>query len=457
MSKKLMLLLTALIINLFGQDSLLLNGVPTWRQDWPFNMYCPIDTSASGKRKSYNGHFPAGCGPTAISQVVRYYRNPDRGWGEISYVTSTGLSLGMNFDTCVYNWKNIPLTLDTLTPYIEQQSTAFLIYSIGLMCKTDYKPFGSSTTGYTILDYTTHFLHLSGNVSIYDRNKLSDNAWNALIIRELNALRPVCLMADSDSTGHMFVIDGYKKENDRYYYHINGGTGKPGFFALMDSVSFENELYNSDQSIFAPFAPAKVPEPDNFRYSKEGNYLVFRWDAVNDSQVCGYEMYRWNERPRGCVKWKCDASKTFFYVVDYRDTVSVKKFFPDTIDKLTLNVVSICNDSTSSILSDTLSITREEYLTGIKSLPGKNKHLSKCPEIRIARHSITIYGIDGILQEINVFNAKGSLVKSVVCPLINEFNYSIPFDRTGISASFLFVQLKFSDGYVVNKTLLSAF
>jgi hypothetical protein len=84
MRKKMVLLMTFFVGIISAQDSLLLSGVPQWDQIWPYNMYCPIDTSINNPINGrFHGHYPAGCVAVAVAQILRYYRYPENGKGSI--------------------------------------------------------------------------------------------------------------------------------------------------------------------------------------------------------------------------------------------------------------------------------------------------------------------------------------------------------------------------------------
>ncbi len=166
-----------------------------WNQWAPYNNLCPTGC-------------PSGCVPTAVAQIMRYWRWPDKTIGAIG---------GEDFSGHSYNWDQMIDNYET-TLYTEEQGTAVaqLMADIGKALNTIYDPTGSGTS--------TDFLPLVYNFK-YEPNfeAYSDNL-NEVMKAELDESRPMLYSAGSilSGIGHELVVDGYTSNN---YFHFNYGWG----------------------------------------------------------------------------------------------------------------------------------------------------------------------------------------------------------------------------------------
>ena len=113
----------------------------TWSQEWPYNMACPNDASASG---ILNGHVYTGCVATAMAQVMKYWEHPQVGVGSHTYTHSNYGTLSQNFETAIA-WNEM---LDTYSPtgtYTVLQASAIssLMYMCGVSVEMNYDVQGS--------------------------------------------------------------------------------------------------------------------------------------------------------------------------------------------------------------------------------------------------------------------------------------------------------------------------
>lgn len=190
-----------------------------WSQWAPYNNLCPTGC-------------PTGCVPTAVAQIMKYWRWPD--------VTREKVS-GEDFSGHVYDWDNMIDNYETTSYTAEQaDAVAHLMADIGKALGTNYGPEGSGTG--------TDFLPLVYNFK-YNRGAAYHENLTEVMKAELNQSRPLLYSARpvDYGNGHELVVDGYTSNN---YFHFNYGWGGSydGFYKYAP-------LYNVAPSIITGIYP----------------------------------------------------------------------------------------------------------------------------------------------------------------------------------------------------------
>lgn len=165
-----------------------------WNQWAPYNNLCPTDC-------------PAGCVPTAVAQIMKYWRWPD--------VTCDKVA-GEDFSGRTYDWDNMIDNYETTSYTAEQaDAVAHLIADVGKALGTMYNPKGSGTA--------TDFLPLFFNFK-YNKGTPCYENLTEVMKAELNQSRPMLYSARplGEGSGHELVVDGYTSNN---YFHFNYGWG----------------------------------------------------------------------------------------------------------------------------------------------------------------------------------------------------------------------------------------
>lgn len=186
----------------------------TWSQWGPYNMYCPAGC-------------PTGCVPTAIAQVMNYWKWPK---------TTIGMVGKEDFSGHTYDWDNM---LDNYGPSyltnghyngstsyddVQAEAVSNLMADIGKAFGTMYSPEGSPTY-FSFLQLVENFGYEPGIVS---KSGLTAADLQDDMKKELDDGRPVLYAGypygfqESGEDGHALVCDGY---TDRDYFHFNYGWG----------------------------------------------------------------------------------------------------------------------------------------------------------------------------------------------------------------------------------------
>jgi hypothetical protein len=205
-----------------------------WNQWAPYNNLCPEGC-------------PTGCVPTAIAQVMYYWRWPDKTMGEVQGVDFSGRS---------YDWDNMLSNYEE-EPYdaVQAQAVAQLMADIGKVYGARYSSEGTKA-GLTDYFMVLNFGYEPGSVSYTDEiaSKLTTH-----MIEELNERRPILYSGypenEEDGEGHALVVDGYTSNN---YFHFNFGWGGycDGFYkdAIVSKYAHHAQIFTKVRPWNAEYA-----------------------------------------------------------------------------------------------------------------------------------------------------------------------------------------------------------
>lgn len=225
----------------------------TWNQMAPYNDLCPIDDSTNVWEGStdYHGHCPSGCVPTAVGQVMRYWKWPKQSGGRriIGYTDEGATPVYEDFPVHVYDWDDMLDTYEGYVSYTAKQAheVSQLLADIGDAMGTIYCGEGGSGTYFTAGSLEEHFS--------YDQSTEMHAAKASNLIQtikeDLDNNYPVLYAGgiDEEDPGHALVCDGYTSYD---YFHFNYGWGGhyDGFYQLTSIP-----LYKYNVWIFAHFRP----------------------------------------------------------------------------------------------------------------------------------------------------------------------------------------------------------
>lgn len=251
-------------------------GDIAYDQDSPYNRQCP----------EYNGqNCYTGCVATALASIMRYYKYPEKGSGQHSYVTDTHkLSCSFDFGNTTFDWDNM---LETYTGYessTEINAVATLMKACGVAVDMDYTTYASGAISYLIPERISTYMGYNANMTLLQRNYYQSSEWISMLKNELNEKRPVFYNGSSSSGGHAFVIDGYDEDG---MFHLNWGWGGyyNGYFELLtlspdgSGIGGGTDLdgYRYSQGMIVNFRPEETEYAgsymyaDRMRLSKEDN------------------------------------------------------------------------------------------------------------------------------------------------------------------------------------------
>lgn len=201
-----------------------------WNQGDPYNQECPIYTD---KNRCITG-----CVATAMAQVLYYQRakSVTEIQADIPAYTSAngdnfhvdGIPAGSPID-----WDNMLNTYGSGASAKQKLAVAQLMHYCGVAVQMMYTSSSSGAYSYRVAEALPKYFGYGASVRyVYKDNQgLSDDAWDALLYKELEEGRPFYLSGANSDGGHAFVGDGYDGNG---CFHINWGWGgsSDGYFML---------------------------------------------------------------------------------------------------------------------------------------------------------------------------------------------------------------------------------
>ncbi len=216
-----------------------------WDQDYPFNGDCPNDSNGPG------GHAYAGCGATAMGQIMNFWEHPAQGTGAHSYVHPDYGTISANFGETTYNWGSMPNSI-----YSYDGDIAELLYHCGVSSNMDYGPDGSGSNSVdTQYAFATYFGY-QNTIQLLYKEDYTDSVWNTLIINQLEVGKPL-FYAGYGEYGHAFVLDGYE---GTAHFHFNWGwSGSYNGYFYLNNLNPGYYNFTSNQQALVNIVPAEGP------------------------------------------------------------------------------------------------------------------------------------------------------------------------------------------------------
>lgn len=284
----------------------------TWKQGSPYNTLCPTDTL---NRKTISG-----CVAIAMAQVMKYWNHPTQGAGSYSYTTANCGTMSANFGATTYDWANMSNSLTSVSPTVNINAVATLVYHAGVSVKMSY---GFSSSGATTVS-SNNLSTITGERALrtyfkYDkalhsvqRDVVGDSVFTALLEGELLAGRPVIFSGHDSSGGHAFVCDG---GNNAGLYHFNWGWGSycDGYYQIGalnpapgGAGGNATSHYNLDNKMIIGIQPDTVfagnytltAVPDNASHGSVtggGSYAYGDTVELTALASSGYRFARWDD------------------------------------------------------------------------------------------------------------------------------------------------------------------
>ena len=216
-----------------------------WDQTYPYNSQLP-DLFTGTDYKS-NNRLATGCVATAMAQVMKYHKYPEKGIGSATCSgTVNGVAFSANFGETTYNWTAMKDSYSSADSHEDAAAIAVatLMYHCGVAVDMGYGTLFSGGSGAAVAKVGPALINYFGynkSLQYLTRNKYSDSEWEDIVYNELANARPVLYggqskVADNEG-GHAFVCDGY----DGSKYHINWGWGGAcdGYYAITGSPALD--------------------------------------------------------------------------------------------------------------------------------------------------------------------------------------------------------------------------
>jgi len=213
-----------------------------WGQGSPYNLKCPVNNGQ---------HCVTGCLATALSQVMYYYKWPEKTTQDIPGYTLNingveteipSVPAGTEFD-----WDNMLPTYNGVeATEAQQEAVATLMSVVGTALNMMYNT-GESSAYFSYYDNVPKdYFGYSEKQKLVYRSDIE--IWEELIYGELLAGRPVVYGGQSSYGGHAFVVDGYDGDQ---MFHVDWGWETTEGYYLLDVLN----PYDAD-NMYADYDPS---------------------------------------------------------------------------------------------------------------------------------------------------------------------------------------------------------
>ena len=209
-----------------------------WNQTNPYNLFCPEENG----KKCYTG-----CVPTAMAQLMAYYKWPEKGHGEIlrGYFKTDGLDT-LRLDEITIDWKNMCNSYHGGETQAQKEAVATLMKICGWSCGVSYSssPSGSGAGGNSPCSTLRDFFYYKGEL-VNPSDKGGEAELHDYLCNVLSQNKPMICWGgpntDPRSMGHEYICDGY---DGKGFFHFNWGWGgsQDGFYKLKGAVYYLNHI-----------------------------------------------------------------------------------------------------------------------------------------------------------------------------------------------------------------------
>jgi len=194
-----------------------------WGQGYEYSGYCY-------NYYTPNNHSPCGCMATASAQLMRYHSHPTTGVGTPSFTiylngAATTASLrGGDGNGGAYDWANMVLDPDVSITDAQRQAIGALCYDAGVAINTDYRTSIALAYFREITRSLLDTFKYSNAIRSYNNTAAIPLATLYRMINpNLDTRLPTPISLKAGGTGHGVLADGYGKNLDTWYHHLNMG------------------------------------------------------------------------------------------------------------------------------------------------------------------------------------------------------------------------------------------
>jgi len=306
----------------------------TWNQHSPYNLQCPeVTPEGTDLGYGYGGHYATGCVPTAIAQVLRYWRWPEATSGTVN---------GKDFSGHTYDWDNMLDNYRYGYTAAQANAVAQLMADVGYAMRTAYgQPNGSPTSFSSValienFGFTADCEELSASTAFQLQSAIKE---------ELDENRPVPYCGHpSAGDGHALVCDGYSSNN---YFHFNYGWGgvTDGWYKLTTIP-----MYRYNAVIWKNFRPydaiKKVVDGVEYGLLRNGTAEIISYAAGGVGKANGVLIIPATIEDKGVsykitrIRQRAFMRKGNFQKIVMGDnikTIDAYSFFNNQIDTLVLS------------------------------------------------------------------------------------------------------------------------
>lgn len=221
-------------------------GETAWDQGDPYNLLCPKIEGATTF---------TGCVPTAIAQIMYYYKYPQTGAGSIEYEwNDTRITADLSQST--YEWDKMTPIYDAQSSEESKLAVARLMTDIGYACNTKFGVTQSSTPNiYPPVAFTKNFSY-DKSLRWLEKRFFSDEEWLDIILENIQASKPIFYCGDNAyREGHAYVCDGVDAEG-RLHFNFGWGGISNGYYVA------DSQLFGEKAEMIGNIKPDEGGQPN---------------------------------------------------------------------------------------------------------------------------------------------------------------------------------------------------
>ena len=231
-------------------------------QEEPYNDLCP----------EYNGRKAVtGCVATAMAQIMRMHKWPERGTGMNEYecwLNDKTITLKTDFTQSIYQWDKMPETYTGVESSEEKQAVARLLYDCGVAVNMGYGLYRSSAfESKAFQAFIKHFNYDRNAILINRHYYYEDAEWEDLIYENLNNGLPIFYVGlgkGAYGEHHAFVCDGYQAKDNLFHFNWGWDGRDNGYFLMATNANdAKSSLYPHEQVAILNLKPASEPFDEN--------------------------------------------------------------------------------------------------------------------------------------------------------------------------------------------------
>lgn len=365
----------------------------TWSQDKPYNNITKYVT---------------GCTPTAMAQIMAYWKYPKQGRGSHAY-NDSGNSYYADFSSSVYDWDNM-LNGYADVDYSEAQGNAVarLMADCGISIEAQYGGiFGTSASEFYVPIALVKYFGYSMNYRYLASWDYETQEWEDMMRAELNAKRPILYSGTPREekygfVGHSFVCDGY---TDSGYFHLNlGWEGRGnGWYKTSAITDYDDSWdYTNNQVMAIGIQPGeRQTEQNNLFYAatddEEAVVIGCNESACYDLDIAS------TVNIEGKPYQVTDIWQYAFHTSDYNSASINSINIPGSVKSITDNLFFSCQTLSNVVIENGLKRIGNDAFNRCTSLTQMNIPAS------VTSIGNNAFELCSLLNEINV----GSSVTSI--------------------------------------------
>lgn len=262
----------------------------TWNQGYPYNKVFPKVGEVSTI---------TGCVQTAMAQVMKYHKYPQRGSGVYIHNANISDSAGNTAYTTqlkavlnrYYNWD---IMADVITSTVKEYQTDEISYLMRDLAITNNADIGVSATSTPAnADVLVKSFGYSNTLSYISTDYATRTEFLDILKAQIDQEMPTLFSLP----GHMVVADGYKDDFSGHFIHLNMGWGGADndFYSLdASTIDAGSGFYTSSLDLIYNIKPCNSAANDcstNLETNDTMTSNVLQGSFLNQSDVDSYGFY----------------------------------------------------------------------------------------------------------------------------------------------------------------------